>query len=332
MSGAGPLGRYCWRASLLAMALVLVAALAAGLVRLLPWIMAPQVPARVALPFAKALAAVAVETAFLVGVPTGFAAGASLLVERGEARALLSLGASPLRLVLGTLAPLFAISLTGYLACVAWGADSTNPGVFAEQLIEQGRQSCTGDSRPHSVLVPMVGVSWLCFPGRTPRVTGALPGASHGSVWYTAAELHPSADLRSFRLADLRLSTRRRGSFPGLVLHVKRAEVSGLSPWGHPDTLPVPLRALLVGVTGALLALLVQWLALRRGIASRLEATLLGGAAAVTALSALHTIDRSRASGPAYALVPVAGAVAALVIALALGLVRRGVARRRARC
>lgn len=332
MSGSGPLGRYCWRASLLAMALVLAAALSAGLVRLLPWLMAPEVPVGVALPFAKALAAVAVETALLVGVPTGFAAGASVLVERGEARALLSLGASPLRLVLGSSGRLFALALAGYLACVAWGADSANPGLFAEHLIQQGRRGCSGLGKPRSVLVPMVGVSWLCFPGRTPRVTGALPGVKDGSVWFTATELHPSADLRSFHLADLRLSTRRCGSFPALALHVRRADVSGLSAWGHPDKLSVPVRALLVGITAALLALLVAWLALQYRIAGRLRATALGGASAVSALSVLHMIDRGGASGAMYVLVPLAGMSAALVLALALALVRRGVARRGARC
>lgn len=332
MVGSGPLGRYCWRASLLAVAVVLGGALSAGLVRLLPWLLAPSVPFGVALPFAKALAAVAVETALLVGVPIGFAAGASMLVERGEARALLALGASPLRLVAGSWARLLSLSLAGYLACVAWGADSTNPGVFAARLIEQGRQSCARAAEPRSVLVPMVGVTWLCFPGRAPRVTGSLPGVTNGSAWFTAAELHPSADLRSFHLADLRLSTRRHGSVPSLALHVRRADVSGLSAWGHPDKLSVAVRALIVGGTGAFLALLVAWLAITYGFSGRVQATALGGAAAASALFVLHLIDRSRASGLSYALTPIGGAVAALSMAFVLALFRRGVARRRARC
>lgn len=314
------------------MALVLFAALGAGLVRLLPWIMAPQVPLRVALPFAKALAAVAVETAFLVGVPVGFAAGASKLVERGEARALLSLGASPLRLVLGSGPRLLALAVVGYLGCVAWGADSTNPGVFAAQLIQQGKRSCARTSVPRSVLVPMVGVSWLCFPGHGPRVTGPLPGVRDGSAWFSASGLEPSSDLRSFQLVDLRLSTHSRGAVPALALHVRHATVSGLALWGHPDKLSVSVRALLVGATGVLLALLVAWLALAYGIAGWLRATVLGGASAVSALSVLHLIDRSPFSGLAYALVPLVGACAAAVLAFALVLFRRGVARRGARC
>ncbi len=332
MVGSGPLGRYCWRASLLAIGLVLAAALGAGVVRLLPWLMAPEVPFRVALPFAKALAAVAVETALLVGLPVGFAVGASILVERGEAGALLALGASPRRLVLGSGFRLVALSFAGYLACVAWGADSTNPGVFAGKLIEQGRQSCARTPKPRSVLVPMVGVSWLCFPDRAPRVTGALPGVRDGSAWFTAAGLRPSADLGSFHLADLRLSTRRRGTLPALTLHVQRADISGLSAWGHTDKLSVPVRGLLVGLTAAWLALLVAWLALRYGVAGRVQATVLGGASAVSALFVLHLIDRSVLAATAYALVPLAGGFAALAAAAALVLVGRGVARRRARC
>jgi len=332
MRGSGPLGRYSWRASLLAMGLVLAMALGAGLVRLLPWLVAPEVPIRVALPFAKALAAVAVETALLVGVPIGFALGASMLVERGEARALFALGASPLRLSFGSWPRLLALFVAGYAACVSWGADSTNPGLFAEQLILQGKRSCAHTAVPRSVLVPMVGVSWLCFPDKPPRVTGTLPGAHDANTWFTASDLRPSTDLRSFHLADLRLSTRGHGAVPALALHVRTAEVSGLSSWGHSDKLSVPVRALLIGTTAVLLALLVQWLALRRGIAGRLGAALLGGAAALAALSALHAIDRSGASGPAYALVPLAGGAAALLVILLLAAFSRGVARGGARC
>ena len=86
------MGRSAFRQSLVAAGVVLGIALGAGLVRLLPWLLSPEVPLRVALPFAKALTAVAIETAFFVGVPIGFCFAAAQSVERGEARALFALG------------------------------------------------------------------------------------------------------------------------------------------------------------------------------------------------------------------------------------------------
>jgi hypothetical protein len=52
---------------------VLVIALFAGLVRLLPWMLASELPWGVVWPFAQALGAVALETSLLVGVPAGAA-------------------------------------------------------------------------------------------------------------------------------------------------------------------------------------------------------------------------------------------------------------------
>src|SRR5215204_7505888 len=63
-----PLGRRCLRSSLRAAAAVLAVALGAGSIRLLPWLLAEEVPLEVCWPFARALAAVAMETGFLVGV------------------------------------------------------------------------------------------------------------------------------------------------------------------------------------------------------------------------------------------------------------------------
>src|SRR5512143_2958280 len=100
----GSLGRRALRNSAVALAVVLALACSGGLVRLLPWLLAPEVPFEVTLPFARALGASATETAFLFGVPLGFGLAAASFVERGEARALAALGASPY-LIAGSIAP-----------------------------------------------------------------------------------------------------------------------------------------------------------------------------------------------------------------------------------
>jgi hypothetical protein len=325
------LGRLALRHGLIAAAVMLVLALAAGLVRLLPWIVSPEVPLRVSLPFALALAAVAVETAFFVGLPIGFALAAAKLVDRGEARALWALGASPARIVVGSVPHALVLAAFALFAALSWRGDANVPGRFALQLIEQARASCAGAERPKTALVPMVAVTWLCFPGRPPRVVGTLPGFGD-RAWFSASELRPSDDLRSFELSELRIVTRKTEERAALRLQVDRARISGLEPWGRPAKLASLPRALLLVATSILLGLLAAWLALGRADASRLSALAVSGGAALAALSTLQAIDKGSLSNAAYALVPAVGLLAMSAFSLVASLAGRLVAGRRGRC
>ena len=82
-----PLAPSALRGATVAIGLVLVAALVGAAVRLLPWMLDPTIPGALLAPFARSLAAVAVEAAILTGWPVGWAVAAQRLVERGEARA-----------------------------------------------------------------------------------------------------------------------------------------------------------------------------------------------------------------------------------------------------
>jgi len=361
----GAFGRRVLRLCVLSTALVLGIALAAALVRLLPWLLAPDVPFDVSLPFAKALAAVAAETAFLVGVPMGYALAAALFVERGEARALFALGASPRQIVMSSGSVAAVLAAATFLTSIAWGPEANTPGRFANQLILRGRASCRKASRPRSALVPLVGVTWLCFPGVEPRVSGPLPGSAHGA-WFTAAELRASSNLRSFRLRDLRLAVRTSPSGAGaprateqtrdadaklhadsaLRLHVAHARISGLAAWGRPPELPTRVRAGMISAGGASLGLLLAWLVLRLGLGSRLGAATFATTSSLVALAVLQGLDQSGwhpdflpgsgqptwASGLRYVLVPLTGVAVALAAALAalslLGIRRRLLARK----
>jgi hypothetical protein len=327
----GALGRSAFRQGLFASVVVLALALAAGLVRLLPWLVSPEVPLRVSLPFAQALAALAVETAFFVGLPLGFALAAAELVDRGEARALWALGASPLQIVLGSAPHALVLAAVALGSALSWGRDASVPGRFARQLVEQARASCASTERPRTALVPMVGVTWLCVPGRTPRVVGTLPGFGD-RAWFSASELGPSDDLRSFELSDLRIVTRKTEAHAALRLHVGRATISGLEPWGRPAKLESLPRALLVVPTSIALGLLAAWLGLLRADGSRLSALLVCGAGALAALSTLHTLDKGSLPNAAYALVPAAGLAAMTAGTLFASLSRRLVAGGRGRC
>src|SRR5262245_59524974 len=78
---------------------IFAVAVLAGAMRILPILLAPGVPGRVALPLARGALGVALETALFVAPPLAWALAAARLVDRGEARALHALGIAPIRIV-----------------------------------------------------------------------------------------------------------------------------------------------------------------------------------------------------------------------------------------
>src|ERR1700735_3637076 len=91
------LQRAARTSALVASGAIALVGILAGAVRLMPWLLDPAVPWRVAAPFARGLAAVALEAALLVWWPVGWALAACRFVENGEARVLLTLGERPAR-------------------------------------------------------------------------------------------------------------------------------------------------------------------------------------------------------------------------------------------
>ncbi len=326
---ASALARRVLRGGLVATALLLGVALAAGLVRLLPWVLAPAVPLEVAVPFARLLGAQALEAAALVGPPIGFALGASLAVELGEARALHALGAAPERLAAGTLPMAAALAVATMASTLALSAGTEKPGRFTAELVAEGRASCRGATQPFRAEVPLVGVSWLCFPGAEPRVAGALPRTA-GGAWFTASELVPDDDLTSFAVRDLRVRSRSQGEVPGVSLQAARGQVRGLSPWGQRRELVALPRALLLAITSALLAVGAAWVALRSA-AQRLLTLSATLAAPLAVFVALVALDRRGAPLAAYALLPVVALAASALSAFVAGPFGLRVARRAGR-
>jgi len=297
------LTRHVLRASGLAGAVVLVIALFAGMVRLLPWMLAPELPWGVVWPFAQALAAVALETSLLVGVPTGAALGAAELVQRGEARALFALGASPATLARSLLVPLAVVAIVSAGATLAWQPSTDRPGTFAQTLIEEGYGGCD-EQRAPSVGVPVVGVTWLCFGGGgAQRLAGPVPKTA-GRAWYTARSLEVSDDLRVFRARGVTLATRPEPNRPHLKLSVDRAEIRGMPGWGRGAPLGVDLRAALVAAWLVLMSAAAAWVVLYLAM-GRVSALLIGTLPALAALRALHALPPG--SGPLDAALGVLG-------------------------
>jgi len=308
------LGRAASRATAVAGALVLAVAVLAGLVRVLPWIAAPAVPGRVILPFARGLLAMGLETALLAAPPLGWAFAAAVLVERGEARALFAAGMSPGAVVRTTILPAAFFAALAAVAAAAWGAEAAAPGRMARELLAQSKQSCLAANVTQAVDVPIVGVTWLCNPGDPPRVVGSLPGGGQGK--FSALDLRVSDDVRTVDLTDMKMLL---GDAVPIHVHAKTASITGLSPFGRASNLRPAVRAMLMSLTGAGLALFVALVVLHGGHSSRVVAIAIGAAGPAAALMVFSMLERQPTGPWAYWAVPAAAAAA---VAAAVGTTR----------
>jgi hypothetical protein len=322
--------RIAARAAIAAVAIVFVVAAGAGVVRLLPWLSSPDVPFLVALPFARALMAVAVETAVLVGLPVGSALAAAILVDRGELRALCALGARPLKVALGALPALLVCAVCCSVLGSLIDPGAGVPGRLARDLVEQGRRSCAGVTRPRTALVPMTSFSWLCFPGREPVLVGAVP-KSRGRAWLSARNAVPSDDMRRMDLERLELFVLPDGKRPAFRARATRAHFQGMTPWGRPAAISTASRALVVALAASILAISLATMVFDLGLCSCIVAAVVGLVAAALSLTLLHRVE-AVASGPVpYWFVPWAGFApwAAGRLLIHAGNVRRGWVTRR---
>ena len=305
------LGRGAARTTLVAASLILALASVAGAVRVLPWLVAPDVPWRVAVPFARALFGVALETALLCGPPIGWALAAARLLDRGEARAFFANGVSPAGLVRGTAGHAAACALFAAVAALTWGAEAQAPGRMVRAIVQQSKQACGEVSEDRVFHVPFIGATWLCSAGVVPRVIGTLP-RSAGE--FSAEDLSISDDLRALELTNNHMLLAAQGG----QLHIGQTRVRGLSPWGRASNLTPWCRSLLVSATGATLALAVAWLVLARQIGSRIAALFLGCAGPVATVLTMSRLEAGEHGLVAYLAVPLTGALSVLAAQLTL--------------
>lgn len=287
-----------------------IVALLAGAVRVLPWLLEPTVPFRVALPFARSVAELAVEAAILVGFPIGFALAAHRFAERGDARVYELLGERPERTVL-RLAPAAAPFLVVLgLVSIAGGRDAEAPGRVAQDLVDQGKVACAASDHEMTRTVPFVGATWLCAPPASPRLYGRAPV---GGAVYSASNLHVAGDMRRVDLDDARVLV------GDAKLSVTHLTLKGLSPFAQSSALPPLLRAILVVLSALGGAAVATRASLRRRVRSAFGAVALGAVGPLAALGVLRLLDRADVGVSRYALVPLAATAVALVVAWLLG-------------
>jgi hypothetical protein len=297
-------------------AMALVGALA-GAVRLLPWLLEPHVPWRVAAPFARGLLSVAVEAALTVGWPVGWALACFRIVENGEALALQTLGEPPV-VTVKRLAPQgAALALVLSTASLVCGSDASAPGRVATELVEGARVSCARAGAPAIYVVPFTDLTWLCAPGREPRLAGKL----RGDMVMTAKGARIAGDFRAIDLDDARLAV---PGDPALAVHVSTLAMHGMAPWAHASTLPAALRALLLALSAWSGASVAAYGVLRRVARARVGAMVLGAAGPLAALGLLRMLERANAPAAAFVLVPLAACMSAALAAAVLSRWRMG--------
>jgi hypothetical protein len=92
----------------------------------------------------------------------------------------------------------------------------------------------------------------------------------------------------------------------------------GMAPWARASTLSAPARALVLGLTAWLSASVAAYVTLRRAAATRAHALVFGAAGPLTALGLVRLLETSDARPALFALVPLAGGLAALAAGFGL--------------
>jgi hypothetical protein len=269
-----------------------MAALAGGGVRILPWLLDPQVTWRVAAPFARSVFVLAGEVALALGWPIGWALAAQLLVERGEAGVLRLLGERPART--GYRLVRHGAVLAAVLAAMSLASarESTEPGRIVSELIRDGQVACRSVDAPRTYVVPFFGAAWLCAPGTTPRLAGQGPGPL-ASLVFTATDARASGDLAYLELDDVNVA------LPRIVLHVGNLSLRG-APWGHGQGVAPFPRAASLTVAVGLSAWAAVVLILRGVVSGRIAALVVGSSGPLAALAALRGLERLAGSGDAH--------------------------------
>jgi hypothetical protein len=300
------LARSTRNAAIVASGAIALVGVVGGAVRLLPWLLDPAVPWRVAAPFARGLGAVALEAAILVGWPVGWALASFRFAESGEALVLQALGERP-AVTVARLYPQGA-ALAAALAAVAlvYGSDASAPGRVATELVAQARVACQQVSAPSTYSIPFTEMTWLCAPGAEPRLAGSAPGFASGSV-VTARGARIAGDFRALELDDARVLL--AGATP-VAVHVETLSMHGMAPWARASTLPAPLRSGVLALSAWLAASIAAYAALRGASRSRVGALVIGAAGPLAALGLVRAMERADARPGLFVLVPLAACAA----------------------
>jgi hypothetical protein len=250
-----------------AMAILFGLAMSGALVRLLPLILEPQIAFITLWPFARAILALAVEATLILSGSIGVALALGGMRDRGELRALLCLGQSPIGLLRHAMPWLTSIAIATSLASYWVARDAIEPGLLINGQLARAREACrASDPVQH---VPFVNVSVVCGDKKLARFVGQ--GPARGTA-FVADQIHVAGDLRSMMLehAELALPLPNNGE---VHLRVAQINLRGMQNALAPSTQQPWARALCMGMSAWLVSLVLFWL-LRTQLMQRAHGTL----------------------------------------------------------
>lgn len=237
----------------------------ASTVRLLPWIVAPDVPLPVGVAFLRSLLLAAVEVVLLLAVPIGAALEVTRWRADGTVAALRALGVGPVRQTGNVVVVALAASALCLLVSLESAAVAEAPGSLSNELLQAAARSACRDERP--ARVPLAGATWLCCSGRA-RLAGRLPDDGPARMAWTARDASFSPGLQRIELHDAHWTFAE----PAVSVRARTVVLTGLLPWVVPASTPAALRALATALTALGAALASSWALLRWPSSSRARA------------------------------------------------------------
>ncbi|PKN48226.1 MAG: hypothetical protein CVU63_05710 [Deltaproteobacteria bacterium HGW-Deltaproteobacteria-20] len=259
-----------WRTVLWVALIAVLIGAAGATVRLLPWLVAGDVPGAVSLAFFETLVLASAEVGLVIALPVGCGIEVVRWGHDGVGATLRTLGVRPLRqashvasvaLVLGAL----TVAVSFRSAAVA-----ASPGHLSNALLEAAGDEACASGR--ALRVPLVQAVWLCSQG-VPRLVGWLPPRGPPSVAWTASRARFTSSLDRI---DLDHVTWVNG--PSTVIRARHVVITGFLPWLVPASVSSSLRAVASGLSACLAALATAWALLRWPTPSRARALLVAAA------------------------------------------------------
>jgi hypothetical protein len=190
----------------------------------------------------------------------------------------------------------------------AASARSGGTSRLATDLTGVGRAACDPALGRSRVDVPLVSLSWLCFPSGA-KIAGSVPGVTR-PLWFSAATLRPSPDLQAITLDDVHVAGRFGGR--DFRADVRKLRLKGLPRWASASRLAGFRRGAIVAAAALATSLAAAWGILRRPDPAPISAALAAGFAASVMLASLRFLDGRAWPLLTYAVVPLAGVAAIL--------------------
>lgn len=282
-------------------------AVSAGVVRLLPLWLDPDLGGWAVRPLGETLAGWALEVAFAVGAPMGWALSMGRAEERGELRIFALSGIRPAWMLLAWLPELLVV--VGLQAGFSYwsGRASSEPGTMAGALSHRAAAQCATARAPRAVPVPLMRAAWLCRPREAPRLVLESPMGAR-PAWITASGFEPSGDLSRIELhkAKLRLA--------GVRARVGLLRVKGLPPFAQGSRIPAGWRAAVFSLSalGAVIALSLGRLGRRP--ARWFWSLGAGVSGPIATIASVRVVERSSVHLASLACVPLASILAVLLV------------------